>query len=618
MRQFLKNGKSKKNPIRRFLMNHKTGKSLLLFVLLVTLSMIIQSSIYASENPNRKPWEVWNYEKEKPVRGGTYIMAATTEVGLFNANHWPIMDWVSILFFYDALFAPDGSRRAHPFLVESYEYLDNLTIELKFQQGVKFHDGTDFDAMAFKTQMEYIKDRKNGCWSRGMLSPIESMEILDKYTVRLKFNKPWVNFVSAMGDPPGWMISPKVLKGEALAKKVESLQRKLKTAQKKAKKAAKKAGKGNAKADQKAAKLAKKIADLEKKIKKAEEKASGLATSDKVPVGTGKWIFDSYSPGNKLKVKRNPNWWYGKSVGHPDMPYFDARITVVIPDMAIQLANLRAGTIHEMSGLDKSLFRRAKQDPKLNISARPLYATQLLKINHNIAALKDIRVRRAISLAIDRKALVHGIHFGLATPATSFFPHDHWARNKTMAPREYNPEKAKALLAEAGYKDGLILNQGIVVDFFGLTNIGEPIRGMLAKVGIKWESQVLTMGAASDRIVNLEFDLVTESLGILGPQTYLWRAYHPTGASNNKRINHEKLTRMLETAGVEMDINKRKQIYHDIDKLLYDEVIDIFLTYEYALTAMSSNVMGYDREGMIKWDFLHSSTHPLWFKDGKP
>jgi len=285
-------------------MNHKSGKFGLLFVLLVTLSMMIQSSIVASENPNRKPWEVWNYEKEKPVRGGTYIMAATTEVGLFNANHWPIMDWVSILFFYDTLFAYDGIMQAHPFLVESYKFQDALTVELKFQQGVKFHDGADFDAKAFKTQMEYIKDRKNGCWSISMLSPIESMEILGKYAIRLKFNKPWANFTGVMLDPPGWMISPKVLKGESLAKKAESLQRKLKTARKKAKKkAAKKAEKGSAKAAKKAAKLNKKVSDLEKKLKKAEKKAGGLATSDKVPVGTGKWIFDSYSPGNKLKTK---------------------------------------------------------------------------------------------------------------------------------------------------------------------------------------------------------------------------------------------------------------------------------------------------------------------------
>ena len=256
--------------------------------MLSMLGLVGQSPAMAAGSTGSKPWEVWNYDQENPVRGGTYIMAATTEVGLFNANHWPVMDWVSIFFFYDFLFLPDATKRSYPFLVESYEYEDNLTCVMKFKPGVRFHDGTDFDAFAFKTQIEYIKDRANGCWSRGLLSPIETVEILDKYTAKIKFNKPWVNFVGAMQDPPGWPISPKVLKEESLAKKVESLERKIRTARKKATKAAKKAGKGNAKADNKAAKLAKKVSSLEKQLKKAEIQAGGLASSDKVPVGTGK------------------------------------------------------------------------------------------------------------------------------------------------------------------------------------------------------------------------------------------------------------------------------------------------------------------------------------------
>lgn len=300
------------------------------------------------------------------------------------------------------------------------------------------------------------------------------------------------------------------------------------------------------------------------------------------------------------------------------MPYFDARITVVIPDMSVQLANLRAGKIHEMSGLDKSLYKKAQRDPLMSVSARPIYQNQLLRVNFNIEALKDVRVRRAISLAIDRKALIHGIHFGLADPAVSFFPHDHWARNKSLAPWEYNPQKAKALLAEAGYGDGLTLSQGVVVDFMGLPTITEPVRSMLAKVGIEWNTELMTMGAASDKSSNLEYDLLTTSLGIGEPQTYLWREYHPSGVSNNGRINHEEITRLLEAAGNELDTDKRKQIYLAIDKLLYEDVVDIFLIYEHTIKAMRSSVRGYDNEKMTRWDFLQSHTHPLWFKDGKP
>lgn len=590
----------------------------LVLALAVIITVLCLPPAFGAEGKTRYPWEIWNYDKEKPVRGGTYVTASPTEVGLFNANHWPIMDWVSILLFWDWLFVSDATKRSHPFLVESYQYTDNLTCVMKLNQGVKYHDGEDFDANAVKIQMEYIKNRTNGCWSRGMLAPIESIEVVDKYTLRWKFNKPWAGFIGAMQDPPGWMISPKALKGDALARKVKNLKRKAKAAKKKADKAAKKAGKGDEKADQKAAKLAKKTDAMAEELKTLESKVKGVVSTDQKPVGTGKWMFDKYDAGNYLKVVRNPNWWYGKSVGHPDMPYFDARITRVIPDISIQLANLRAGKIHEMVGLDKSLYEKAKKNPNLSVSAMPSSQTHLLRINHQHKALKDERVRRAISLAIDRKALVHGIHFGLATPATSFFPHDHWARNRTLPNWEYNPEKARALLKEAGYEKGLTLNQGVILDYMGLATQAEPIKAMLANIGITWETQVLTMAAASDRVGNLEYDLFTDTWGVHEPQTYITRQYHPNGASNRGRLKHEKIISLIDTASTELDVSKREPIYKEIDKILYDEVIDIFLAYDYSITAMRANVRGFDSEMAAKWGWVYTGSHPLWFKDGKP
>jgi len=590
----------------------------LLLAFAISITILCLPLAANTEDKAHKPWEIWNYDKEKPVRGGTYVTASPTEVGLFNANHWPIMDWYSILLFWDSLFIADASKRSHPFLVESYEYTDNLTCIMKVKQGVKFHDGADFDADAVKVQMEYIKDRANGCWSRGMLAPLESIEVIDKYTVKWKFNKPWAGFIGAMQDPPGWMISPKALKGDALAKQVENLRKKVKAANKKANKAAKKAGKGDDKADKKSAKLAKKADAMAAKLKTLEANAKGAVSTDHKPVGTGQWMFDKYDAGNYLRVVRNPNWWYGKSVGHPDMPYFDARITRVIPDTAIQLANLRAGKIHEMNGLDKSLYEKAKKNPDLSVSAMPSSQTHLLRINHQNKALKDERVRRAISLAIDRKALAHGVFFGLATPAISHMPPDHWARNRTMPAWEYNLEKARELLKEAGYEKSLTLNQGVALDYMGLTTMVEPLKAMLANIGITWETQILTMAGATDRVGNLEYDLFIDTWGVHEPQTYITRHYHTKGSSNGGRLIHEKIMSLIDTASTELDVSKREPIYKEIDKILYDEVIDIFLVYDYSITTMRANVRGYDSEMAANWGTVYGLTHPFWFKDGKP
>jgi peptide/nickel transport system substrate-binding protein len=588
----------------------------LLLFLLITLTFI--GTAAAAENPDRKPWEYWGYDKEKPVRGGTFVSAYVTNVGLFNANHWPINDWLSITMFYEGLFTPDGPKVSHPFLVESYEYTDTVTCVLKLRKGVKFHDGVDFDAYAVKTQMDYIRDKANGCWSRAWLEPVTSIEVVDSHTVKFKFDKPWVGFIGTIQDPPGWMISPKALNGDKLVNKVKKLAKAVKKTKKKAAKAKKKAAKGDEKAAGKAAKLTKELVKLEKDLREAEEKAKGLTSSDLLPVGTGPWVFDEYKSGNILKVKRNPNWWYGKSVGHPDMPYFDKRATVVIPDMSVQLANLRAGRIHQMNSLDKALYQKAKKNPDLKMSTSKLYLPIFLQINHNNKALKDPRVRKAITMAIDRKALIEGIFFGLAVPATSFMPHEHWARNQTLKPIEYNPEKARALLAEAGYKDGIKLTQGVVHNAYApFATMVEPLKHMLSKVGIDWTYQIMDLAATQDKLTNLEYDLSPAGPLVSDPQTYFNTMYGPKGHSNQGRLKDENLAKMIETASSEMDFEKRKKIYHAIDKYLYDQTMDIYLYYDFEIKAFRATVRGFDSEMFSRWDRLYMATHPLWFKDGK-
>ena len=78
-----------------------------------------------------------------------------------------------------------------------------------------------------------------------------------------------------------------------------------------------------------------------------------------------------------------------------------------------------------------------------------------MRFNTQKGPCKDIRVRKAISHAIDRKALIAGVNFGLGRPASSLFPPDHWCHNPTLKPVTYDPALSKKLLAQAGYKDGL-------------------------------------------------------------------------------------------------------------------------------------------------------------------
>ena len=258
---------------------------------------------------------------------------------------------------------------------------------MKLRQGVQFHDGTPFNAESVKYQMEYIKDPANGCWTRAWIEPLESVEIIDNYTVKFHFNKPWATFVGVMSNVPGKMISTKALKAEVAIRESKKLAGQVDREKKNVADAEKE---GNA-AKVEAAK--KKLAATEEQYKKAAALAEGVKPLDNYPVGTGEFMFDEGSPGNYLKLKRNPNWWWGKFIGNPDMPYFDGLHVSIIPDPSVRLANLRAGKLDYMA-IDPSQYPMIKNDKSLNVYVYPVNWVVGLRFNHKDGPCKDIRVAR--------------------------------------------------------------------------------------------------------------------------------------------------------------------------------------------------------------------------------
>jgi peptide/nickel transport system substrate-binding protein len=103
------------------------------------------------------------------------------------------------------------------------------------------------------------------------------------------------------------------------------------------------------------------------------------------------FILDEASPGNFLKLKRNPSWWFAKASNNPDMPYFDGIVVTVIPDPAVWLANLRAGKIDVLT-LDKSQYAAAKSDPEFNVYRIPANHVTALRFNVTKSLFKDIRL----------------------------------------------------------------------------------------------------------------------------------------------------------------------------------------------------------------------------------
>jgi len=315
-------------------------------------------------------------------------------------------------------------------------------------------------------------------------------------------------------------------------------------------------------------------------------------------------------------MKRFDDWWFGQSIGKPEMPYFDGIIFTVIPDPAIQLANLRAGKIDQIN-INKSQYRIAKRDRNLNVYTYPLNTTFGLFFNNTKGPGKDIRVRKAISHAIDRKALIHGTQFGLARPAAGLFPGDHWAHSPKLKPVTYDPELSKKLLAEAGYADGLTIT-GYMGSSSNAQTVSVALKSMLAKVGINWKVDALSPVAAEDRFKNLEFDLAQ------GVQTYIqdpdgavYRYYHANGGFFNNRVDTSKTGPLIDRGRSIFEESVRQKIYAELDEELYNNYTDIWLWYEEVVLVHRKVIQGHNHEMFLQGMTCYSRSHPLWFKNGK-
>ncbi len=592
------------------------GLSLLLFIL--ALTPCVGTAAPAEKPVTGEEWTTksgmdWGskYWPTKPVRGGIMQSASPLFIGLMNPNHWPVNDWVTISYFYDKLIWTDGNYKPTvPWLAESWKYVDPKTVIMKLRQGVQFHDGTPFNAESVKYQMEWIKDPPNGAWSRGWLEPLDSVEVVDNYTVKWHFNKPWAAFAGVMANVPGYMISTKALKADVALRDVKKLASQIELEKKNAEKAEKE---GNA-AKVEAAK--KKLADLEEQHKKAAALAEGAKPLDSFPVGTGEFMLDEASPGNYVRLKRNPNWWFGKFIGRPDMPYLDGLNVSVIPDPSVRLANLRAGKLDTMVP-DPSQYPMVRNDKSLNVYVYPLNWVVGMRFNHKDGPCKDIRVRKAISHGLDRKALINGVLFGVGDPASGPFPYQHWAHNPALKPVAYDPELSKKLLAEAGYKNGLTI-KGYMYNEPVARTMAEAMKEMLAKVGITWNVELLDPAAAAEKMRKVDYDFSTNTwTWIYDPDLLATGWYHPDGGFNFGRSNNEKAIALIEAGRAEVDDAKRTKIYWELEKVLYDNYEDVWLLYPRSVTLFRKNVCGWNNDMYQKMKDAQWWSHPLWFKDGK-
>ncbi len=272
---------------------------------------------------------------------------------------------------------------------------------------------------------------------------------------------------------------------------------------------------------------------------------------------------------------------------------------IAVKDPTVRVLKLLRGEVDLLqNGLPPELVAYLEGKATVRLLRAPGNRFSYLGFNLEDPATGDLRVRRAIAHALDRERIVHYVFSDAARPAETLLPADHWAAAKDLPPHPHDPERARALLADAGYGPGrpLRLEYKTSSDPFRV-RLATIIQHQLNQVGIEMEIRSFDWGTFYGDIKSGRFQLYSLAwVGIKLPDIFRY-VFHsqavPPGGANRGRYRNPEVDRLIEQAEGEPDLERQARIYRRIQRIIHRDLPYVPLWYEDNLVAMGPAVRGY-------------------------
>lgn len=493
----------------------------------------------------------------EPGRQTLIVALAQAPTSLDPADHRSRQSETVIRNMFDGLVTRDTTSGVHLELAEEMNWLDDQTLEAKLRQGVKFHDGSDmtaddvvftFNRIIQENAIEYPEPHTSP--RKGLIAPLESIEKVDDFTVRLHFSSVW--------PPAMQLLVHQQIVSEAYLNEVGT---------------------------------------------------EGFIAR---PVGTGPFKFVEGQLDDQIVMERFDDFWGGAPDLEPVGPACVERaIFRIIPEASTRVAALLAGEVDIVQGVPAELLETLAQTPGIQVKTAAGTQPQWLQLNVTDPLFEDVNVRRALNHAVDKDLIVEAVYNGRAVPLPGpLSPYNNFV-NKNLAPYPYDPDQALALLAEAGWSDsdgdGMLDKDGQRFAFTLDTleewrPLAEAVAGMFREIGIDagvrfWDYSVLQPQLlACERQAFLD-DWGDSAFDPVGHFEAKWHTFvegQPYGRGNfmcysNPRV--DELTRAGETEG---DPAKRQEIYDEAQQIVYDEAPAVFLILPEEAEAASDRVQNWE------------------------
>ena len=399
-----------------------------------------------------------------------------------------------------------------PFLVESYETQENGSVYVfHIRQGVKFHDGTDLNAEAVKWNLEHTKE----AGIHSVCNNVESIEVTDPYTIKLTMGNPDLFFINSLASSQvGMMVSPTAV----------------------------------------------------------EKNGEDWAVTH--PVGTGPFKMDSWEYGVETVFSRFDDYW-GVDADGNKLPYLDGVTFRFVPEEVSVTTSFENKEIDMLRHLSTVAVAELEKDFNVTVYDYPASAFYLwFPTNVDGSPFQDLRVRQAVSYALDMPAIIGALYGSEFTDINQLSYHGSSLWDDSIQGYEYNPEKAKELLKEAGYENGL--KTSIIIENNEQNSVlCETLKSYLADVGIDMDidladsaryAQTVIFSSWGDQLAIVPFnyspDEICSMLRMLHPDTSLFA--HTVRYPDEYR---DMVIKMQTSAS----LDEAKAIYKQIDKFVIDE-----------------------------------------------
>ena len=425
-----------------------------------------------------------------------------------------------------------------PLLATEWKRLDDLTFQFKLRQGVRFHNGEEFDGEAAKFSIMRPLDPANRANARSTYAGISGVEVVDKYTIDVKTAKPDPALLARMTGFSMTMVAPKWA-------------------------------------------------------------SQGIEVFAREANGTGPYKLASWTdPLQDWTLAANEEYWGGA-------PKIKKVRIKTIPELATRTAALRSGEVHvakdvsveEMDAINQSGRALAKTTPSNRI---PYYVMEVRK-----PPLDNKLLRQAVNYAANIDGIIQSVLYGNADRVATTVAPWHVGFHPDLKPYPYDPDKAKALMREAGFPNGFDLNiNHIQGRYLKDKEVAEAIAQELNKAGIR-AKPVLRDAATDtqDRLALKQDGLIFNSWGnwIFDADNQLYARWHSSvrdtinggKGDNGLPYGNPEFDQMVEAARVELDEKKRLDLYKKAQEILYDDAAALFM---YTLTDI------YGVDNWVNWE----------------